>query len=362
MKLRTQLFPVLRRRPLAVFLTTVLAAAGGAAANYLNWPLAWMLGALAVVVPAALAGVKVAMDAHVRIVMVYIIGVMIGSAFGPHILGSVVTWAPTLLGLAGYVVVGTVMSGIYFVRVARFERHTAFFAAFPGGLTQMAIIGGAMGADERAIALSHAVRIVLVVAGVPLFFSIGMNVHRPEVPHISIVDLHAFDGLIMVASALLGAALGHFSRIPAGYMIGPMIVSAAFHLTGVSAARPSDELVAAAQIILGASIGCRFYGAKVMTMLRTAAHSVVAAIILLAVTAVFVIALNPLTPVGIEALVLAYSPGGLTEMSLIALALGVDLAFVSSHHVVRIVLIMLIGPLFGRLYAARAGQKPDPRP
>jgi len=361
-KQRLRLFPVLRRAPLAVLLTTLLAAVGGVAATYMNWPLPWMLGALAVIVPAALAGARVAMDPHARIVMVYIIGVMIGSAFGPHIIGSVVTWAPTLLGLAGYVIVGTVISGIYFVRVARFERHTAFFAAFPGGLTQMAIIGGAMGADERAIALSHAVRIVLVVAGIPLFFSIGMNIHRPDLPHISIVDLQAFDGLIMIASALLGAVLGHVSRIPAGYMIGPMIVSAAFHLTGISAARPSDELVAAAQVILGASIGCRFYGAKVMTMLRSAAHSVVAAIILLVITALFVVALDPLTPVGIEALVLAYSPGGLTEMSLIALALGVDLAFVSSHHVVRIVLIMLLGPLFGRLYAARARQKPEARP
>ena len=47
----------------------------------------------------------------------------------------------------------------------------------------------------------------------------------------------------------------------------------------------------------------------------------------------------------IAALVLAFAPGGLAEMSLIALALGVDPAFVSSHHVVRIFLVVVLAPL-----------------
>jgi membrane AbrB-like protein len=157
----------------------------------------------------------------------------------------------------------------------------------------------------------------------------------------------------MLASAAIGAVLGHVLRLPAGFMIGPMIVSAAFHMTEVTTARPPDELVAVAQIVLGAAIGCRFVGARLGAMFRTTIHSVIAAILLLVITAVFVVGLDPFTPIGIEALILAYAPGGLTEMSLIALALGLDLAFISTHHVVRMVLIMLIGPLFARLFAAR---------
>ncbi len=46
-------------------------------------------------------------------------------------------------------------------------------------------------------------------------------------------------------------------------------------------------------------------------------------------------------------LTLAFSPGGLAEMSLIAIAIGA--AFVATHHVVRIFLIVVIAPHAFRL-------------
>jgi hypothetical protein len=44
-------------------------------------------------------------------------------------------------------------------------------------------------------------------------------------------------------------------------------------------------------------------------------------------------------------IILALSPGGLAEMSLVALALGIDVAFVSTMHVIRISLIIAIVPM-----------------
>ncbi|MBT7758307.1 MAG: AbrB family transcriptional regulator, partial [Rhodospirillaceae bacterium] len=41
-------------------------------------------------------------------------------------------------------------------------------------------------------------------------------------------------------------------------------------------------------------------------------------------------------------------PGGLAEMSLIALALDVDTAFVATMHLVRILLIVTLAPIFFR--------------
>jgi uncharacterized membrane protein AbrB (regulator of aidB expression) len=49
------------------------------------------------------------------------------------------------------------------------------------------------------------------------------------------------------------------------------------------------------------------------------------------------------------AALLAFSPGGLAEMSLIALSMNVDAAYVSSHHIVRIFMIVLAAPLLFRL-------------
>ncbi len=44
---------------------------------------------------------------------------------------------------------------------------------------------------------------------------------------------------------------------------------------------------------------------------------------------------------------LAYSPGGLAEMSLVALALQIEVAFVAAHHIIRILFVMMsAGPIF----------------
>ena len=46
--------------------------------------------------------------------------------------------------------------------------------------------------------------------------------------------------------------------------------------------------------------------------------------------------------------VLALAPGGLAGMSLIALALGIETAFVATHHVARIAMIVIAAPLVFR--------------
>ncbi len=53
-------------------------------------------------------------------------------------------------------------------------------------------------------------------------------------------------------------------------------------------------------------------------------------------------------------MLLRQQAGG-AEMTLIALALGVDPAFVSTHHVVRIFLVVVLAPMAFRLFAPRLG-------
>ena len=54
---------------------------------------------------------------------------------------------------------------------------------------------------------------------------------------------------------------------------------------------------------------------------------------------------------------MAYAPGGLAEMSLIALVLSIETAFVATHHMLRIMLIVVLAPIaFKRL--GWEGRKP----
>jgi uncharacterized membrane protein AbrB (regulator of aidB expression) len=62
--------------------------------------------------------------------------------------------------------------------------------------------------------------------------------------------------------------------------------------------------------------------------------SIRSAVALLSATFAFAIGLAQWTGLSAIPLLLAFSPGGLVEMSLIAI--GADAAFVATHHVVRI--------------------------
>ena len=86
-----------------------------------------------------------------------------------------------------------------------------------------------------------------------------------------------------------------------------------------------------------------------------------AAVIMLLITLLFGGALNALTGYALVLLLLAFIPGGFTEMSLIALAMGVDPAFVVTHHSVRVFLVVLIAlPAF--TWLKRTGRLGPPAP
>ncbi len=46
---------------------------------------------------------------------------------------------------------------------------------------------------------------------------------------------------------------------------------------------------------------------------------------------------------------LAFAPGGLAEMSLVALSLQVSVIYVTTHHVLRIILAVALAQLSARL-------------
>lgn len=51
---------------------------------------------------------------------------------------------------------------------------------------------------------------------------------------------------------------------------------------------------------------------------------------------------------------LAFAPGGQAEMTVLAIVTGADLGFVITHHLTRIILVIVGAPLVARLLTRRA--------
>ncbi len=334
-----------------VALALAAGLAGGFLFNWLTMPLPWLLGAMAANTVAALFGLPIRSPRRVRPHVVVVIGVMLGSGFTPDFLGQVQLWLVSFLFLALYLAIAGAVAVPFYLRVGRFDPVSAFFAGMPGGLTEMMLIGGAMGGDERKIVLAHAARIFIVVGLIAIWFRLlaGYDLGDRSRFGVAFAEVPWQQLLILTACGIAGYVLGLRLGLPAPTLIGPMMVSAAAHLTGFAHSAPPRELVSLAQLVIGTVIGCRFAGARPAEIGSALGLGLAATLLTVSVTLAFALLFHGLFGQTIEQVLLAYSPGGLAEMSLVALAMQADVAYVASHHVVRITLVILFAPLVFRL-------------
>ncbi|MBT3627585.1 MAG: AbrB family transcriptional regulator [Rhodospirillaceae bacterium] len=330
-------------------LALALGAAGGAVFYALNLPLPWMLGAMSFVTIAALSGAPVASAPRFRNAMVAVLGVLLGSQFNAEIFARIADWYVGLAGVAASSGLMIVLCTFYYRKVGGYDRTSAYFSSIPGGLSEMMVLGEAMGGDARRISLSHGVRILTAVFLIAFYFRLFEGYQPIGLIGAEVSALGWQDGLVLLACAALGWPGARLLRVPAAQLVGPLALSAAAHLSGLIGAMPPGEIVAAAQVALGAAIGARFVGAGFREIWRIMFISVGAAMIMVAIAAAFALILGEISGSSKTALFLALAPGGLAEMSIIALSFGTAAAFVSTHHIVRIIILVVVAPAIFRL-------------
>lgn len=342
----------------AIALALALGAGGGTVFFLLNLPLPWMLGSMTACTVAALSGARPLVPFGLRSGMIGILGLMLGSAFTPELWSRVPQWSGSLIGLFVAMAATTLLVMTYLKRVAGLGTVTAYFAAAPGGVNEMVMVGGALGGDERAIAMIHALRILLIVFAIPMGFRLVTGVHGGSMSSAmgSLLALSPLDGAMLAGCGLGGALLGHVLRFPAAGLTGPMAASAALHLAGVTASHPPAELIILAQMVTGAGLGARFVGLSWGAVAATAKVALGSTAIMVVISAGGAAGLSLLSGLPFPLLLLAFIPGGIAEMCLIALSLGQDVAFVSTHHVLRVVMVIFAAPLVFRL-AAKFGKE-----
>lgn len=329
-------------------LSTLLIGLGGAAAfRLLGLPLPFLLGPMAACILAALARVPMRGPGPVGQVMRTVLGVAVGSAITPALVGRLGEIAASVALVVPYVlIIGA--AGYPFFRRLGFDKPTAWYAAMPGGFQDMVVFGDEAGADMRALSLIHATRILVIVALMPLVLGGWFGRALDGQPGQAAAQIPLRELALMALAALGGWQAAARLRLFGASILGPMIATAALSLAGLINHRPPAEAIIAAQLFIGTGIGAKYAGLTLREMRLDVGAGALFSLFLCAVALVFaeLSHLAAATP-PVEAL-LAFAPGGQAEMAVLAIVAGGDVAFVVAHHVVRITLVILCAPIVAR--------------
>jgi len=336
---------------LTMIAALAIAACGGAIFFWIHAPLPWTLGALSASGLVAVAGGPWLLRAQARTVVRPVIGVLAGSAFTAEILVSMLHWWSAILIVFIYAVTTLFIGYAYFRKIGRFDSVTAFFASAPGGLGELSLIGGSLGADMRRLVVVHSIRILMVVFSIPFALQIilGQPIGRTVPTFAAAGTLSGIDGIVLAGCAVVGFLISRVVRFPAGPMLFPMFLSMAVHVSGLTHAVPPSWLVAAVQVVLGAVIGARFAGIKWHHARHAIVTGFVWAAVMIGVAAAFAVIGSWILGYPYFGMLLALAPGGMVEMTVITYAVGIDVAFVVVCQLFRILLVLIMTPVIFQL-------------
>jgi len=337
-----------------VLVTLAIAVAAGWGAAALRVPLPWMLGPLFSVALLRMGGAPLEAPRGGRELGQAIIGTTLGLYFSPAVLGVVASLAPWIV-LGGLVAIGVgYVAGYVLARVAGVSFETAFFGSVPGGATEMAILGERFGARVDRVAAAQSLRIMIVVATFPATYQV-LGVHGAD-PYEAAAKVFVPEGfaLLALASAAGGLFL-HRLGVGNAWVIGPLLVTIPLTGLGVTLSAVPREVSNFGQLLLGCALGCRFEREFVASAPRFVAAVFLSVTVSMVLSVAFGLLLVPATGLQWPTLVLSMAPGGIAEMALTAKVLRLGVPIVTTFHVTRMVmLVLLTAPIYRWVRGAAA--------
>lgn len=332
-----------RDRLIRILAAYVVASIGAVVFLWLKLPLPIFLGSLTACFIAAILDVKIVRPAAMSAPMRAVLGVAVGAAFTPALLSQIGAMAPTLFLIVPFSILLTAGGMAFFMRFAGYDAPTAFFASVPGGLTDMVSMGADAGASQRTITLIHATRIAFIVFAVPFVVSAmsgaQLGGRLPSIVHIW--EMRPWDGVVLVALAFAGWWIAERIGLAGAPLVGPMIASGLLHALGVTAAKVPFEVMVLAQLTLGILLGLQFRGLTLPEFRTTMVWALAFSVLLVVVSGIATVIVSALTGAPMLPVLLAFAPGGQTELNLLALVLNIDVAFVALHHLVRLAVVII---------------------
>ena len=279
-----------------------------------------------------------------------LVGAVIGALVQPTTLVRIAADWPSVL----LVTLGTLLISVAAGRLLALHRDvspvTGAFALVAGGASGIVALARELGADDRVVIVVQYLRVLLVLLAMPLalavFFHSGVGSGATPGPHARWLP----DLLFVVVAVGAGLLLQRLVTAPATALLGPLAVAVALSASGVlgDVSVPS-ALENLGYALIGVRVGLRFTRASLRSIARLLplACGLIAGVIvacgLLGLLLTRFTGVDPLTAY------LATTPGGLFAVLATAADSGSDVTYVLAVQVIRLVVMLSMAPLLGRV-------------
>ncbi|MDA3950902.1 MAG: AbrB family transcriptional regulator [Spirochaeta sp.] len=149
--------------------------------------------------------------------------------------------------------------------------------------------------------------------------------------------------LLTLLVAVGGGVIGIRTRVPAGALVGAMVAVAVFNITWQNGQMPSWTKYVA-QILIGAIVGLRIRPEFLGELKQLVVPALILAVGMMAWAVVLGILIHKISGIDIVTALFSTSPGGLSDMTIIAQAAGADTPKVVILHLTRLVTVIAVFP------------------
>lgn len=323
-------------------LTAIIGCLGALVAFTIGLPAPFLCGPAIAVTAAGLGGLRLSVPKSLRNATFVVVGISMGTSVTPDVIDAAKTWPLSFLAVLVTVVILLYVAYWILHHGFGYDRNTAMLAASPGHLSYIISLTAETKSDLASVSVIQSVRVLALTLAVPLL--------------VEYLDLVSIDPIVLISPmpplvlglTILGSlAVGWIFmrwRFPAALLLGGVAVSIFIHITGLASGGVPNWLSQPTYIVLGSLIGTRFSRASLRDMRKAflAGGVVTVAVVLLA--SIVALLVSRLTGVPINAVMIAFAPGGLETMAAMAVMMHADTAYVGSHHVLRLLFLSVLMP------------------
>jgi uncharacterized protein len=256
-------------------------------------------------------------------------------------------WLPVTLVSAATLAV-SLGAGVVLARTTEVDAPTAALGMIAGGASGIVTMARELHGDDRLVAFMQYARVLVVVLLTPVLIPIAFPGHHGgTVPssHEALLG-DPGDWLFTVAVAVGGGFAAAKLRIPAGLLLGPMIVAGALTLSGVADSLAVPPLLREISfVVIGLQVGLRFTVATVRQVGRLLVPVLLSIALLLVACFGLAAALAATTSVSLLDAYLATTPGGLYAVLAVAFGAGANTTFIIAVQGLRVLVMVLLAPV-----------------